>query len=69
MLLFDFVNYVFLLLFCYVCSVLGILFIELFCVFLCKCLLYYCLRVSTKLQLINISYHMQVRGMKYYEKY
>ena len=29
-----------------------------FCVlFLCKCVLYYCHRVTTQLQLINISYH------------
>ena len=31
-------------------------FIVLFCVlFVCKCVLYYCHRLSTKLQLINIS--------------
>ena len=32
-------------------------FIVLFCVlFVCKCVLYYCQRVSTQLQLANISY-------------
>ena len=34
-------------------------FIVLFCILsLCKCELYFCHRVSTKLQLTNISYHV-----------
>jgi hypothetical protein len=34
--------------------------IVLFCVLcMCKCVLYYCHRVSTQLQLTNISYHLQ----------
>jgi len=47
--------------YCYVCicSVLGILF---YCVarvlFVCKCVLYYCHRVPTQLQLTNISYYI-----------
>jgi len=64
-LLFDFVNYVFLLLclciliviyvpFCVFC------FIVLFCVlFVCKCVLYCCHRVSTQQLLTNISYHFK----------
>ena len=68
MFLFNFVNYVFLLL-CYVFPLLCICilifmyvpfwvfcFIVLFSVlFVCKCVLYYCHRVPTQLQLTNIS--------------
>ena len=58
MLLFNFVYYVFLLLCVFrsgysvslCCSVCGL------CVNVCKCVLYYCHRVSTQLQLTNISY-------------
>jgi hypothetical protein len=33
-----------------------------FCVlFVCKCILYYCHRVATQLQLTNISYHITQR--------
>jgi len=69
MLLFNFVNYVFLLLclcilivmyvpFCVCCFTL------LFCVlFVCKCLLYYCHRLSTQLQLTKynmLQYHLSL---------
>jgi hypothetical protein len=56
MLVFNFVNYVFLLL-CMFRS--GYCFIVLFCVlFVCKCVLYYCHRVSTQLHLTNISHQI-----------
>ena len=63
LLLFNFVNYLFLLLCLRILIVMCVLlwvffFFILFCVlFVCKCVLYYCHRVSTQLQLTNISYH------------
>jgi hypothetical protein len=68
MLLFNCVNYVFLLLGLCILIVMYVIFCVfyftvLFCVlFVCKCVLYYCHWVSTKLQLTNIyhiiSYHI-----------
>ena len=47
-------------LFCIFC------FIVLFCVlFVCKCVLYYGHRVSTQLQLTNISYHISYHIISY----
>jgi len=46
--------------YCYVRSVQGILFLVLFCLlFVCKCVLYVCHRVSTLLQLTNVSNNYQ----------
>ena len=46
--------------FCYVCSFLYILFhcVVLCIVCVCECVLYYCHRASTQLQLKYVSYHM-----------
>jgi len=71
--LFNVVNYVFLLL-CIVYVLYSFVslrilivvyvpfcFIVLFCgLFVCKCVQYYCHRVSTQLQLTNISYHIVI---------
>ena len=64
MLLFNFVNYVFLLLCLCILIVMYVpfwvfCFIVLFCVlFVCKCVLYYCHRPSTQFQLRNISHQI-----------
>jgi len=40
-----------------ICVVL-LLFVLFYVLFVCKCVLYYCHRVKTQLQLINILYHI-----------
>ena len=66
MLLFNFVNYVFLLLclcilFMYVLFCVFCFIVLSYVLFVCKCVLYYSHRVSTKLQLTNVSYHTEGR--------
>ena len=60
MLLFNFVNYIFLLLCLCILIVMYVPYIlfSLCCsvLFVCKCVLYYCHRMSTQLQVTNISY-------------
>ena len=38
--------------------VVLLLFVLFYVLFVCKCVLYYCHRVETQLQLTNISYHI-----------
>jgi hypothetical protein len=62
--LFNFVNYVFLLLCVCILIVMYVpfwvlYFLVLFCVlFVCKCVLYYCHWLSTQLQLTSVSYNI-----------
>jgi len=68
MLLFHFVNYVFLLLCIFIVIYVPFwlfCFIVLFCLlFVCKCALYCCHRLSTQLQLTNISYLTMYPALK-----
>ena len=52
--------------YCYVCSVLGIVLLccSVYC--LCVTVLYYCHRVSTQLQLTNISYRIISYHIQYH---
>ena len=51
--------YIFLLL-CTFCSVYSVFIVSFYVLFVCKCVVYYCHRVSTKLQLAYISYHLSL---------
>jgi len=46
------------------CCSVYCLFCVVLCIFVCKCVLYYCHRVTTKLQLINISHTTSARFIK-----
>jgi len=47
-----------------VICVVRLLFVLLYVLFVCKCVLYYCHRVTTQLQLINISYHIKITNLR-----
>ena len=55
--------YAFLLL-CMFCSVYSLFIVLFYVMLVCKCVLYFCHRVSTQLQLTNISYHILNSGQR-----
>jgi len=59
-----FVFVLFCVLFVFVLFYVLFVFLLFYVLFVCKCVLYYCYRVLTQLQLTNISYHIIISGFR-----